>query len=41
MKPLVVLNVAGMTPALLPHMPNLSAPGDRGGGPGWAPYCPP
>ncbi|GGP69063.1 alkaline phosphatase family protein [Saccharothrix coeruleofusca] len=30
MKPLVVLDVVGMTPALLPHMPNLSALGAKG-----------
>ncbi|WP_306749319.1 alkaline phosphatase family protein [Saccharothrix yanglingensis] len=28
--PLVVLDVVGMTPALLPHMPNLRALGERG-----------
>ncbi|ONI81932.1 alkaline phosphatase family protein [Saccharothrix sp. ALI-22-I] len=30
MKPLVVVDVVGMTPALLPHMPNLAALGRRG-----------
>ncbi|NUT49079.1 MAG: alkaline phosphatase family protein [Saccharothrix sp.] len=30
MRPLVVLDVVGMTPALLPHMPNLRALGERG-----------
>jgi predicted AlkP superfamily pyrophosphatase or phosphodiesterase len=29
-KPLVVIDVVGMTPALLPHMPNLRALGERG-----------
>ncbi|MFE9750347.1 alkaline phosphatase family protein [Saccharothrix saharensis] len=30
MNPLVVIDVVGMTPALLPHMPNLRALGQRG-----------
>ncbi|HVK22777.1 MAG TPA: alkaline phosphatase family protein [Actinokineospora sp.] len=30
MKPLIVLNVVGMTPDLLPHMPRLAALADRG-----------